>query len=1141
MIMLWAMFLFVGLQTSAGPAGPIAKNIVVRDTIKQQDLNQQALPGNALYTITRSGRYQLGSDLTAAPSYNNCSVIRIAASNVILDCCALPITQDPSSGQTIIAIEIASQAANIQIHNAMITDIKGTGITINPAAANICIKESTVDKCTHTGIVINQANTVSIERARITRCDGSHENAINGAIGIDIICSTNIKLDDVACIANNNTAGDSTGIRISTSTSCLITDSTASNNTGANAYGFSLTTSCVSCQIVNCMAVNNTSTNGDAIGFRTHSCEDIKIVACQAESNNSLGGRAIGFIFENSGGSLINSSDAQSNKSSGNHAYGYLISQSDGITIASSKAVRNCALNNYHTYGFYLTECTYSKIADCLAQSNYAGGSGDTHGYYTIGGRGNVFERNSAMGNRGGTTVTATGSGFTFGNGERQSTIVECESKNNHGGNGTGYGIKFGAPGETIINCTVKNNSLTNNAGTFMYGFKDFSAMSTIFFANNFAYGQGRSMVGTALSDTGSNNFWFALGGDGNATKIITEVGITDFTNLTGSAAHNVSLYQQEIHVNNKFYMLIPLLLVSFWTCAFRFNPLHLMLPETPACVLELEKKFDNPSSIIKRDGNSLFPPPPVFGRSYIRTLISKGDIKHSVASGQAMYTISSPGYYILADNILAAPTSTNTSCIRIDANDVILDLSAHSISQLSTTTGKTITGIEVTSGKNQFAIINGGVSHINGIGIKINPTSSNFLVSTLLINDCTIAGCAIDTVTNIAIENMVITNCNGNNGGAVLGACGLQIINSSEIRISDSFFNTNQAFNPTKNSTGVYLANVKSTRLMNCAASGQRGANAFGFRLTSSASSCILRDCGALNNISTTGNSYGLSLETASEITIRDFYAGSLSATGGECCGIAITNSSGIDFVNCLVKGTKAINGSSAMGFKCMRMANSRFVNCHALANVATSSSVYGFYLYGCAGNAFSNCESRANSASTSPYDAYGFYTARGGGNAFSECRAINNTGGNTTTSIAAGFALRNGEAYSGVTESIASGSTTAGQAYGIMIGHSSDSAVSSFSTIHKNYLVYNLGSKSYGYRDFAPYTTTILTSNIAYGQGAINPSSSEQLTLKNAMNFMFTHTGGRYPTGTVAEASIGNLNTVSTSAPLMNLSLII
>lgn len=477
-------------------------------------------------------------------------------------------------------------------------------------------------------------------------------------------------------------------------------------------------------------------------------------------------------------------------------------------------------------------------------------------------------------------------------------------------------------------------------------------------------------------------------------------------------------------------------------------------------------------------------------------TPIALHSLNQSVASGQAMLIIKNSDQYLIPELFDLKPTSSGVIGILINTDNVLIHFGRNTIMQDKSGGGTDFTAIEIASGKSNITIIGGNITSIDGTGIKIGTNCHDISIINLKINECTKIGLDIDTANNINIENVQITNCDGSDS-SVTEAIALKIINCNDIDILNSNFNNNKAAND-KDAIGVFLSNCKNCEFIDCEASsniggaGTTGGSAFGFKITSTTSACLFNNCDAQNNqISKTKNCHGFFLSYSND---------------------------------------------------------NQFNNCKASSNSATtntgSPTISGFYLENCTGNSFKNCYAQEQDTSTSSGNAFGFFSSAGKRNHFLNCSASGNTAGTSSSSIGAGFALRNGESRSIIESSFSvSNDGGAGEGYGVMIGFTGDSGTTSNNIVHNNTILNNIGTtKKYGYRDFSSNSTTVLSKNISSAHGAINPGL-DQLTLSNNMNYMFTFTGADHEPQLLVEeinlAQVGSTNVLS-STLFVNLSVI-
>lgn len=473
---------------------------------------------------------------------------------------------------------------------------------------------------------------------------------------------------------------------------------------------------------------------------------------------------------------------------------------------------------------------------------------------------------------------------------------------------------------------------------------------------------------------------------------------------------------------------------------------------------------------------------------------ISINSLNQNATSGQAMFTIDTSDQYLIPELFSLKPTATGVIGILIDTDNVFLHFGRNTITHDTSDGGTNFIALKISAGKSNITIVEGAISSINGSGIEIGQNCHDINIINMQINECTKVGLDIDTCNNIKLEDIQITNCDGSDSNAT-EAIGLKLATCNDIKIINSNFNNNLATN-NKDAIGVSL---------------------------SSCINCDFENCFATSNIGGAG-------------------------TGGKAFGFKLVSTKACNFINCEADNNKTVTANNCYGFYLDTSNGNRFENCKANSNNTTTSSgspiIAGFYLTNSSGNIFQNCISKEQNASTSTGYAFGFFSSAGNRNTFSKCTALGNTAGTSSSSIGAGFALRNGESCSIISDSfsIANNGGT-GEGYGIILGFTGDSGTISQNIIHNNSIYNNIGSaKKYGYRDFTSPTTTVLTKNISSGHGAINPGLL-QLTASNNMNYMFTFGSllNHEPQLLVEEinlAQVGSTNVLS-STPFVNLSI--
>lgn len=459
----------------------------IRRTIKLSSLNQSAPSNGAMYTITSSGLYHVADDLLVAPINAEVSVIAIAASNVVIFFDNHVMSQSASSTNRITGISLAPGVANVALISGIVSDIKGTGIAIPASTINITLDNMLVDKCTLLGINITGAKNVTLENTTVTRCDGSDETAVDGAVGIKIIDSTHVVCNQVTSNAHVSTISPSIGILINHSKECWFNDTISSDNQGTAAYGFALTSTSTSCHFNRCTAANNTSSVDVCAGFFCSYSHANEFNNCMAPCQIAASNNCYGFLFDHATTTLARGCVTRSNKAEG---------------------------NDDHCYGF----CSQNGTA-------------------------NTFEECSAIGNQ--ASHCAVGIGLLFN--ERNTVIRSCTSTANTAGEHA-YGILLGAENAIDLpeRCTIDGNTISGNTGSVkQYGIRDFRLPSSCYYTQNIAYGHGSIKPSSKnLSDTNKMNYMINLSDAGQSNRIFKEGSSEEIGKLQRQVdLANISIY----------------------------------------------------------------------------------------------------------------------------------------------------------------------------------------------------------------------------------------------------------------------------------------------------------------------------------------------------------------------------------------------------------------------------------------------------------------------------------------------------------------------------------------------------------------------------------------------------------------------
>lgn len=406
-------------------------------------------------------------------------------------------------------------------------------------------------------------------------------------------------------------------------------------------------------------------------------------------------------------------------------------------------------------------------------------------------------------------------------------------------------------------------------------------------------------------------------------------------------------------------------------------------------------------------------------------------------SSATNMYTIQQGGIYYLANDIDAAPSSTNRRVIKITANNVVLNLNGMTISQSHSNSQSGLNAIDIASSVSNVTIMNGFINNVSDVGINVGTNCNNIRISNVSINNCDSCGLLFNTVNNVTLKNVDATNCNGTGTSAPGNdAFGLYMSSCSNFSIEDCHFDYNRA-------------------------SGTRPA--YGIELTSCNDGIIKNTSGSANN-----------------------------GIGSVCYGFYITACNAISLENCTATANSTTTSGNCDGFHIDGTSNAiKLKNCLSQGNASAASSS-GFYLGQCKYCVVEECESSYNSGSSG--ETNGFHLALGQGNTIIKCKAIANT---HDSGDCYGIKLNTSETSSIITEceSSSNTTTTSGVTYGIYIASSSTNNI-----VTKNVILNNVGiGLDFGYYDATNSTTgttTLIGGNIAFGQGACSPTSATNLS---------------------------------------------
>lgn len=335
-----------------------------------------------------------------------------------------------------------------------------------------------------------------------------------------------------------------------------------------------------------------------------------------------------------------------------------------------------------------------------------------------------------------------------------------------------------------------------------------------------------------------------------------------------------------------------------------------------------------------------------------LATYISSSNfVQSGDASLLRTYSISTPGTYILTENI-SSNSQTGASCaIYINSNNVSLDLGGHVLSLSNSSTN--ISGILINDSKYNICIKNGFISNFTGYGILLQTGSYDITIENLNVNGCILAGVGLIGSVGSPSYNVVLNECRfcDNVGNSSNDAVGLKLSYCHCVEATNCIFNHNYNSNDTYDAYGVYASNSHSNIFTNCYASKNSGETVgSGFHLetcngwrfdkcyayensatdstasiangfyTNSSQYCTFYQCVA-NGQTCPINSSGFRFDASAVHYLESCHGSRQSATGNSSSALASgfrlndTSTVGIHLKSCVAQGNKATANTSGIG----------------------------------------------------------------------------------------------------------------------------------------------------------------------------------------------------------------------------------
>jgi hypothetical protein len=399
---------------------------------------------------------------------------------------------------------------------------------------------------------------------------------------------------------------------------------------------------------------------------------------------------------------------------------------------------------------------------------------------------------------------------------------------------------------------------------------------------------------------------------------------------------------------------------------------------------------------------------------SFYVTSVSVADFRNTGETTlQKTFTISTPGYYVLVQDIGFQNGATAQNAIYINTSNVILDLGGRTLYPGSGA-GTIMSGILLNNGSKNITIKNGNITGFTKYGIETGYSCRNLRIENISVGESVYSGLYFGgsgtstDISELTIKNCTISHCSRTSGDATA----LYLNYCYNVTIADSIIGrTMTATSGT--AKAVSINNSKNIVLANCDISSSESVNAaYGVYMTST-THIICQDCNISGNFGgATYTGAGLYLNGCYDATFKNCSANSNSAaTSGSGYGFAIDSTSfNISFIDCTASGNYSSGTGSGYGFSLISVHEGHFERCRANYNNGGNSG-YGFYQTSSQKGIYKDCIAVGNtctgSSSNEPREGgHGFVSISGLANLYDTCFASGNvTGASATNSLSSGF----------------------------------------------------------------------------------------------------------------------------------------
>ncbi len=374
-------------------------------------------PGSAL-TITNSGTYALGANISFDALNSNDSVITISADDVYLDLAGYNVSQQ-NFVPGVHGIVINSGFERIKVVNGIINNVTGTGIVINSNVDQLILENILCTSCGSVGVAITGTGNKNIFMNQLSIVS-SGTSLLNTNYGITMNDINSFKLENISILRNGSSSTNFVGIKALNASNGLFNAIAIENNTGlASLVGFELT------NLENCIFNENIfqgNTQTVTTTVKAYSLGDLCFNnifnGCIVQNNiaNIAGSEFVGFDLSSNSSSngnyaniFINCEVLYNSASSNNQSFSMINTSSNifsnciafnNISLTSTSVgynflnnvfdyeVNNCkAASQLGTFGigFNIDGALYCHFQECVAQNNTGSSDANSFGFIVTG------------------------------------------------------------------------------------------------------------------------------------------------------------------------------------------------------------------------------------------------------------------------------------------------------------------------------------------------------------------------------------------------------------------------------------------------------------------------------------------------------------------------------------------------------------------------------------------------------------------------------------------------------------------------------------------------------------------------------------------------------------------------------------